>query len=146
MKKFSVVAIISILLVCIISTPTWTKAESCPSVDTYITNYFGSAYTNVNNIVTFNIKKEYWNYVKVYVNDTADSDDEAHTGLVTPDENGNISLNLIADQNAGLPNTTVTFYFTPAPSITSAKNCSSVKRTYTFEPSVDVGEPEDDAD
>lgn len=146
MKKFSIVAIVSILLVCIISTPTWTKAESCPSVDTYITNYFGSAYTNVNNIVTFNIKKEYWDYVKVYVNDTASNDDEAHTGLVTPDENGNISIDLMADQNAGLPNTTVTFYFTPAPSITSAKNCSSVKRTYTFEPTVVVGEPEDDAE
>ena len=146
MKKFSIVAIISILLVCIISTPTWTKAEECPSVDTYITNYFGSAYTNVNNIVTFNIKKEYWDYVKVYVNDTADSDDEAHTGLVTPDENGNISLDLMADQNAGLPNTRIAFYFTPSSSITTATNCSSVKRTYTFETSVDVGEPEDDED
>lgn len=142
MKKFSIVVIFSILLVCVVSTPTWIKAEACPAVDDFVNEYFGSAYTVENNIVTFNIKKDYWNYVTVYVNDTADSDDETHTGLVTPDGNGNISVNLMDAENAGLPNTTFTFYFTS----TTKNDCKSVKKTYTFEPSTELGEPEDDSE
>lgn len=149
MKKLSIVAVISILLICVVSIPTWTKAESCPSTDTYISKYFTLndklPYKEENNKVTFTIKKEYLNYVKAYVNDIATEDaSEQHTGLTTPDGNGNITLDLIADQNAGYADTTITFYFTTAPDLSSAKDCATIKKTYTFTP--DEGSADLDVD
>ena len=117
MKKFSIIAVISVLFISIISVPTLTSAESCPATNTYMSNYFkqysGYPYKEAHNIITFTIKKEYLNYVKVYVNNSS-TENDTPTGLTEPDVNGNINLDLVADQNKGYADTTVTFYFTPA--------------------------------
>lgn len=148
MKKFSIVAVIAILLVCVISVPTWTSAESCPSVDSYVSKYFNMngkvPYKEENNIVTFSIKKEYLDYIKVYVNDLYENEGDQHTGLTQPDANGNITLDLIADQNAGYADTTVKFYFTPSPDMTNAKDCGTRMRYYSFVPDESSQQDEDD--
>lgn len=148
MKKFSIMAVIAILLVCVISVPTWTNAESCPSVNSYVSKYFNMngkvPYKKENNIVTFSIKKEYLNYIKVYVNDLYEKDGDQHTGLTQPDANGNITLDLIADQNAGYTDTTIRFYFTPSPDMTNAKDCGTRMKYYSFAPTVSSQQNEDD--
>ena len=147
MKKFSIIAVISVLFISIISVPTLTSAESCPATNTYMSNYFkqysGYPYKEANNIITFTIKKEYLNYVKVYVNNSS-TENDTPTGLTEPDVNGNINLDLVADQNKGYADTTVTFYFTPAANLTTSKNCATVKKTYTFVPNEDETTVEDD--
>ena len=121
MKRLSLVAVMAILLVCVISNPVWTKAEKCTASDKFIENYFNlvdnKPYTEENNIVTFHVKSNYAKYMEIYVNDSFSEDGNEHSGLVTPDANGNITLNLINDLNAGYADTNIRFYFTAAPDL-----------------------------
>ena len=143
MKKLSLVAVMAILLVCVISNPVWTKAENCVASDKFVENYFNlvdnKPYTEENNIITFHVKSEYAKYMEIYVNDSFSEDGNEHSGLVTPDANGNITLNLINDLNAGYADTNIRFYFTAAPGLfpNTAADCGKVFRQYTFTPDIE---------
>lgn len=151
MKKLSLVAVMAILLVCVISNPVWTRAESCTNSKAFVEKYFNLVnnlpYTeDDDNIITFHIKSEYAKYMEIYVNDSFADGGNEHDGAVTPDANGNVTLNLIADQNAGYPDTNIKFYFTAAPSLfpNTAANCGKAFQQYTFTPGSTEEDDEDD--
>lgn len=150
MKKLSLVAVMAILLVCVISNPVWTRAENCVASDDFVGKYFnlvnGLPYTEENNIITFHIKNEYAKYMEIYVNDSFSESGNEHDGAVTPDANGNVTLDLVANQNAGYADTNIRFYFTADPSLfpDTAANCGKVFRQYTFSPGSDDSTDEND--
>ncbi len=150
MKKLSLVAVMAILLVCVISNPVWTRAESCTTSDAFVSKYFnlvnGLPYTEENNIITFHIKSEYAKYMEIYVNDSFSESGSEHDGAVTPDANGNVTLDLIADKNAGYPDTNIRFYFTADPSLfpDTAANCGKTFQQYTFTPGSTEEDEEDE--
>lgn len=145
MKKFNKILIFVIILICLMVGPSKADAVNCPDPQAYIDTYFnlsssGLPFTSNGNVKTFSLKKEYLQYIKVYVNNSAGENDPT----TAPDENGNISLDLLADKAKGLSETTIIFKFTAAPSFnTETEKCEATKE-YTFTPEAELADEVDE--
>lgn len=145
MKKFNKILIFVIILICFMVGPSKADAVNCPDPQAYINTYFnlsssGLPFTSNGNVKTFSLKKEYLQYIKVYVNNSAGENDPT----TAPDENGNISLDLLADKANGLSETTIIFKFTAAPSFnTETEKCEATKE-YTFTPEAELADEVDE--
>ena len=117
-KKIKLLSLI--VIACIFLTPTTKSASNpCPTAEGFVQEYLnlngsGStigerAYVKNGNIITYSIKSKYIPYVTIYLGET----------LLTPDANGNLSINLVeADEKGGV----ISFNFVSAPKEEESKD------------------------